>query len=214
MIRPCPLWSGKKPAIKKPLSEQAKAFLGWLTVALAPTILGSKPATILSLANSKNSNLLTLWREYGSEIFADTLVKVLIMRQSSCCEILLFYRADTLKQCLCDKDINYFMKNLGYPVEEGVESCLSTLCGRYCSYCPHEIGIILGIPLKDVLGFMALTDLPSTYKGAWIVYGNRKESQALMQKFAAERSWISSLIAKGLSPYEIMCGNIVESYCV
>jgi hypothetical protein len=213
MIRSCALYSGKKLSIKKPLSEKAKAFSVWLTVALAPTILGSKPSTILSLANSKNSNLLTLWREYGSGILADTLVKVLIMRQSSCCEILLFYRADALKQCLCEKDINRFMKNLGYPVEEGVESCLSTLCSRYRSYCPHEIGIILGIPLKDVLGFMALTDVPLTYKGDWIVYGNHKESQALMEKFAAARSLISSLISKGLSPYEIMCGNIVKSDC-
>ncbi|MBP2657376.1 MAG: hypothetical protein H6Q69_408 [Firmicutes bacterium] len=185
----------------------------WLTVELAPILLGSKPATILSLANSKSSQLLTIWRKCGSELVANSMIRFLRMRQSETKEIILFYRTDILDQYLKDSQNKCFLEGLGYCVEAGVDRCLSLLQMRYRTYCPHEIGIFLGIPLKDVLGFMDKTDLPLTYKGAWYVYGDPNESRSIMEKFTADRFYISFLLTRGMYPDEILNGKIMGTHC-
>ena len=49
---------------------------------------------------------------------------------------------------------------------------------------PHEVGIFIGYPLKDVAGFIAR--LPSTpvHNGVWRVYGDAHESLARMKAYA------------------------------
>ena len=50
---------------------------------------------------------------------------------------------------------------------------------------PHEVGVFIGYPLKDVAGFMRC--LPSTpiHHGAWRVYGGTRESLERMRLYAS-----------------------------
>jgi hypothetical protein len=52
---------------------------------------------------------------------------------------------------------------------------------------PHEVGVFLGYPLKDVAGFMGWVDLPVTCQGPWKIYGNPDRSLALADGFRACR---------------------------
>ncbi|HMM19832.1 MAG TPA: DUF3793 family protein [Selenomonadales bacterium] len=179
-------------------------FFEWLSLALAPTLCGSKPSTILSLRDVRHLALLSIWRECGCATLQTTALRFKILRRLPSLETVLFYRSDLLEQCLADDHHRWFLSSQGYPVNEGVESCLAVLQERFRDCCPHEIGLLLGIPLKDVLGFMAMTDLPLTCRGEWCVYGDPAVSLAAMQRFEDDRSSVACLLSSGMSPYEII----------
>ncbi|SEP35363.1 DUF3793 family protein [Propionispora vibrioides] len=180
-------------------------FLRWLAVELAPTLCGSKPSTILSLINTKSQQALSLWREYGKAVFCDAGVRTLSLRSFADRECVLFYRPDTLLWCINRPAYRAFLENLGYPVEQGSEACLAVLKARFHQCCPHEIGVFLGIPLKDVLGFMGMISLRETCRRDWCIYGNPEESIAVIERFAQDRTHVERLLAIGFCPVEIIC---------
>ncbi|MDF2500493.1 MAG: hypothetical protein K0Q77_1207 [Anaerosporomusa subterranea] len=188
-------------------TKDTDRFIEWLATELAPTILGSKPATVLSFRNSAYLAALAIWRQHGREVLKNTLVQFLPLRYGPNLETVLFYRTDTLQQCITDDQHKCFLRELGYPVDESVDKCLALLRERFNHSCPHEVGVLLGIPLKDVLGFMDRADLPLTCRKEWCIYGNPDASLAAMGKFAGDKSFVSCLIARGANPYEILCGR-------
>ncbi len=189
------------------LSEVTQ-FYQWLTVELAPTIQGSKPSTILSLADSRYQAILTLWRRHGYGFIEQTMIQFRILRHSPASEIVLFYRSDVLEKCLQADLHQSFLADCGYPVAEGSEACLILLEHRFQSACPHEIGLLLGIPLKDVLGFMGLSDLPLTCRKEWCIYGDPADSMVRIQQFAADRSRIARCLLAGINAFDILCGKL------
>ena len=191
-------------------AQDAVCFMKWLTTELAPTLLGNKPATVLSLMNSTYQATLTMWRNHGRDALTHSRLRFLTLRTGPNLETVLFYRPDTLQRCITDKDHQDLLKELGYPVEAGLEHCLDLLRERFRYSCPHEVGILLGIPLKDVLGFMDKADLQLTCRKEWCVYGNPAASLAVMETFAADRSKVSWLIEQGADPYELMNGDHEE----
>ncbi|KYZ77983.1 hypothetical protein AXX12_00095 [Anaerosporomusa subterranea] len=187
--------------------QEINRFMEWLATELAPTILGSKPATVLSFRDSAYQATLAIWRQHGCEVLKNTLVQFLPLRYGPNLEIVLFYRIDVLEKCITDDLHICFLRELGYPVDEGVDKCLALLHERFSHSCPHEVGVLLGIPLKDVLGFMDRTDLQLTCRKEWCVYGNPDASLAVMGNFAGDKSFVSCLIARGANPYEILSGR-------
>ncbi len=49
---------------------------------------------------------------------------------------------------------------------------------------PHEVGVFIGYPLKDVAGFIRNIPATPVHKGAWRVYGDAEESLARMRAYA------------------------------
>ena len=47
---------------------------------------------------------------------------------------------------------------------------------RHKGQIPHEIGLALGYPIKDVLGYMGLVPLPCTGGCGWRIYGDPNPS--------------------------------------
>jgi hypothetical protein len=68
----------------------------------------------------------------------------------------------------------------GYREPANLAATLAQLQGRVrAASFPHEIGIFLGYPLKDVLAFMGEIDLPFACQGPWKIYGNPRQSLEL-----------------------------------
>jgi hypothetical protein len=194
-------------------SQFAGYFTEWLVNSIAPTILGSKPSTVLTLANTRIQPLLAMWRTCGASALEETLVCFRILHWAAERETVLFYRSDMLEQCIVSEPHKHFLEQHGYPVKDGLDTCLEMLQRRYQHCCPHEVGILLGIPFKDVLGFMGLADLPLTCRGEWCVYGNAEESLAIMNQYAADRVHICRLLAQGFTPGQILAGEWGELRC-
>lgn len=187
--------------------DDIEFFNQWLAVELAATLRGNKPSTILSFANTRIKALLTLWRRFGPELLENTSIQYMTLRCAPDKEIVLFYRTDILEQCILESSHSDFLEKHGYPVHMGIKACLDTLKHRFRNCCPHEVGVLLGIPLKDVLGFMGLTKLPLTCRGEWCIYGSPEKSLAAMKQYADDKSWVACLLQKGIHASEIMQGN-------
>lgn len=189
------------------LGRVADYFAEWLVSSLAPTIVGSKPATILTLADNRYQPLLTMWRNTGEVVLDGAVIQFKILHSAEDKETVLFFRSDKLEQCIGANEHKRFLEKLGYPVEAGLGQCLELLKQRFQFCCPHEIGVLLGIPLKDVLGFMGFTDSSITCRGEWCIYGHPDDSLALMKRYAQDRESVCSLMGQGLTPCQILRGK-------
>lgn len=187
--------------------RDAEYFAEWLVNSISPTIVGSKPATILTLADSRYSPLLSMWRNMGQLVLDGTVIRFKVLNSSQDRETVLFFRPDILQQCIATNEHRVFLEKFGYPVEAGLEPCLEMLEQRFQCRCPHEIGVLLGIPLKDVLGFMGITDTTITCRSEWCIYGHPDDSLAIIKRYTQDRENICSLMRQGLSPCQILRGN-------
>lgn len=187
-------------------TRYAGYFAEWLVNYIAATVTGSKPSTILTLMDTRIQPLLTMWRNTGRLVLAETVIRYKVLHKSEGKETILFYRADMLEQCIQNPLHKSFLQELGYPVRSGLDACLTVLEQRFQNCCPHEIGILLGIPLQDVLGFMGLTKLPLTCRKEWCIYGNPDTSLAVMKRYDDDRLHIGSLIDRGFTARQILCG--------
>jgi hypothetical protein len=76
---------------------------------------------------------------------------------------------------------------------------------RYATVgCPPEIGVFLGIPLKDVKGFMGLNSLQHTKYGMWRIYGDPAVSEKRMNEYRSARNMIRRRLISGEDPVEII----------
>ncbi|MCK4649229.1 DUF3793 family protein [bacterium] len=185
---------------------------------IGPTITGEKPATIMSFSNNGNG-LLNLWDNYGREMFqneglghyesahslAPSTKKARITRFSNDSErlsyyemrradegaVILFFHRESLRRFLEQEEIREFLSWLGYRMDQSLEEILSELERRFNSLpFPHEIGIFLGIPLKDVKGFMGLISFPCVQTNRWKIYGNPGISLKIAEGYKEARERI------------------------
>jgi hypothetical protein len=183
------------------------AFAGWLAVQLAPTLCGSKPATILTLADAKGQPLYSLWDRFGDIVLAGTGLEYQVFFRDCRRHIVLFYRPEVLRRQLEEGETGSFLRRLGYPVGEGLQRCLQVLKERFGNGCPHEIGVFLGIPLKDVMGFMGFSGEPLSCRGEWCVYGDACQSLGAMRRFAADRDRVAACLRQGGCPLAVLAGK-------
>ena len=191
--------------IKLPMTGYNKSFARWLVLELAATIYGHKPATILSLQDRPQMPWYSLWEKCGDNIIARTRLKYKILRETPVSKVIFFYHPENLEKCIAQSGHRDFLAERGYPVGQGLERCLALLQQRFQQGCPHEVGLLLGIPLKDVLGFMGLNPSPLTCTGLWCVYGEPSCSLALMEGFVADRKRVIELLGRGHNPLKLLC---------
>lgn len=177
-------------------------FGSWLAEQLAATISGHKPATVLGFCNDRHCQWRTLWDTLGPDLLSKSSVHYLVIRENSLRKTVLFFHPGSLRQCLIEHQS--FFCNCGYPVGNGLEDCLRVLKCKFNNNCPHEIGVMLGIPLKDVLGFME--GQQATCRGCWLIYGEPEDSFERMRLFDKERQKVASMLRAGMPPESIFAG--------
>lgn len=107
------------------------------------------------------------------------------------------YRPDWLRQILDDPECSAFLREQGYG-PESTRGCLKTLRlrmrmesindpdGVACNF-PHEIGVFLGYPIEDVIGFVENEGANYIFRGYWKVYSNPEEATELFCRYKACR---------------------------
>ncbi|NLO98307.1 MAG: DUF3793 family protein [Peptococcaceae bacterium] len=117
----------------------------------APTVLGIKPACLVSIGNSTR-NLPNIWDIWKTDICGRLKLDFLEMKRSPRRILVLFYREDVLAQHLALMENKKFLWKLGYG--DDLKNMLYLLKAKFKSGCPHEVGIFLGFPWQDVKAFM------------------------------------------------------------
>lgn len=101
---------------------------------------------------------------------------------------ILFYHRTALGEVLSDQRNQRFLLQQGYSADENVEKLLDQVVDRLINHeVPHVIGLLLGYPLKDVMGFMGHPSLKLTKVEGWRVYGNPKPSDERYAKIMEAR---------------------------
>lgn len=149
----------------------------------APTLAGLKCANLFnyfhdgeSIVREELEEMNNLLNEKG------VCVEALAWRDKSV--LIYVYRKAMLKKVLKQAEIVDFLKKYGY-TESETDNCLEKLKHRLSDFdCfPHEIGIFLGYPLEDVLGFIENKGKNCESCGVWKVYCNKEEKDLLFKKF-------------------------------
>lgn len=148
----------------------------------APTLAGMKSANLFRyFFTSKETVLLELSELNRKLNFRGVFAEALLWKD---CSVLIYtYRKSQLEHDLEQDGAKALMKQYGY-MECSIEPCLTHLKERLFHYdCfPHEIGLFLGYPLADVLGFIKYKGKNCKYCGLWKVYGNEGETKQLFAR--------------------------------
>ena len=190
--------------------DRHQLLLRHLMIKLAPVLLGVKPAGMVRLTNCGRIGggaQCDLFCLHQREILEALHLECRILRNDGINLVVLFFRRAVLERTLESSEAAGFLKECGYPSGEGMAAILEELtarCRRGGNF-PHEIGIFLGYPLKDVRGFIedrsACRPVP---RGLWRVAGDPAESLAVMEKFRCAEAEITRLLRGNVAPAELM----------
>jgi hypothetical protein len=177
-------------------------FLFRLVRCIAPTIAGIKPATLMNIS-VYNGGLPDVWDYYKKNIFNKSVINYYELKRTDKNVIVLFFNYYQLSKLLRKKPVREFLCSCGYE-SYSIERVLNMLEYGYTCQCPPEIGIFLGIPLKDVKGFMGLNSLQNTKRGMWKIYGDPTVSENLMNNYRNAKNIIIERLFNGEDPIDII----------
>ncbi len=168
--------------------DERDCLASFLALEAAEVLAGAKPANLVQLRNRSQAcgrNLHQLWHGHGAALLAGSPLKALSLRHKESGDLMLFYSPALLRDHLQHPETAAFLRQLGYRSTD-LQSTLAELKRRFQTNAqlPHEIGLFLGYPLKDVSGFMGCSDKPCTACRLWRIYGDPAPSLALNDRYA------------------------------
>ena len=149
----------------------------------APVLAGIKPAALLSFSRKAYPQLPSIARAYSRRFQAEGLIFETVCRCSQHF-LLLVYRPRLLKQRLEENEVRGCLTRFGYP-QDSLSRILHHLRRRLrqTNGFPHEIGLFLGYPPRDVLACLGEIPAPCLLCGYWKVYFNVEEAKQLFAQY-------------------------------
>lgn len=144
----------------------------------SPVLAGLKPAGLFRYETHDSSDLAKRVRSWNTQLSGKGLhVQVLKGCVRTRQYLIYVYRESRLRSVLAEAPVREFLSQEGYvlpasPEDYGV--LLRQLSRRLCCAAdfPHEIGVFLGYPLTDVVGFIQNQGRNFTCCGCWKAYGD------------------------------------------
>ena len=159
--------------------EISRTFEAVLVRQCAPTLAGMKPGSIFCFNHSPLEASRRKVCQWNKQLAPFGLtVQILLERPGSDSVIVFVYRHDRLEQLLSDDAYRSFLSEAGY-AEMDLDGLLAQLAYRLRTQpeFPHEIGVFLGYPLRDVIGFIENRGRNFTCCGFWKSYSGPAEIQ-------------------------------------
>lgn len=165
----------------------------------APVLTGMKPSNIISLQLEDAGELESLLPKYNQAFAARGLV---FRRLCGCRKrmLLFIYDPEQLKAILQDRGYRSYLIAAGYEQQADLEADLRQLEQHLANSAafPHEIGVFLGYPLEDILGFVLNKGAGYKYSGYWRVYGDVPKARKVFAAYEQGRDFILKKLAEGL----------------
>jgi hypothetical protein len=172
-----------------------------LALQCAPLIARLK---ISNLLNIRNSDFATVKR-----IIAGSDISWYVLLQSEDKLTILLYHEESLKNYLESQEVKNAFFKFGYRHIQ-LDCILKEFCVRYERHMlnkgefPHEMGLLLGYPVEDVIGFVDNKGKDSLYTGYWKVYGNKDKKLRLFDSFESAKERLIKLLSCGVSMIDII----------
>lgn len=179
-------------------------FVQKLAYHTAPTLLGIKCANLVSLAAEEFD--LEYHKEYFNRKAAAKGLKCRILCRCKNRALMLVYREKLLKKRLGDSAVRSVLAEYGYPENYSLEECFELLSARIreSDNFPHEIGVFLGYPVEDVVGFIKNNGENFKLCGAWKVYGSVENAKRIFSNYDKCRVFLCSKLNEGEDIYQAL----------
>ncbi len=182
----------------------------FLVFGSAEVLSGVKPANLVRISNRTfgcGRNMYDLWHKYGAALMQESRIEAMPLHNSPTSTLLLLYDPVLLQRRLHSRSATTFLCTLGYSITNEIDESLHQLRARFVgTSVPHEIGVFLGYPLKDVAAFMGHTELPVASQRLWKIYGRPHRSEALADLYQTHHTRIAKQLRadSGIS-FELWC---------
>lgn len=187
--------------LRETYSDETKMSIQ-LALHCAPTIRGSKAANIVTLKRDDSYDFESL--------FEGTKISYRFLKSGRNRTILYLYRKEELEEYLFSKEVEMFLKTYGYS-GKNIDEMLDILSEKIQIFengeteFPHEIGVFLEYPVKDVKSYLENDGKNFAYLGYWKVYHNVQKTKKLFKRYDEE---------KELAVREIMLGKSISEIAV
>lgn len=186
------------------LCYECNEFEQKLAFHTAPALLGIKSANLFSIS-SEDFDINT-----NTKLFNDKAnSKGLEMKVLCNCgkrALILLYSRKLLTQQLADPERKAILSTFGYDVSATLEQYLEKLSSRIYNNrdFPHEIGLFLGYPTEDVIGFIENKGGNFKLCGYWKVYGNVEKAQRTFENYNKCRNFLCKKLSQGNNIYQAL----------
>lgn len=169
----------------------------------APTLASLKPANLFSL-NLSDEPELSDQIEHVNRWMEKKGLFLMELRRRGDRALLYLCRKSYLQRELKDDAVRCFLRRYGYQNTE-LGYALERLKKRLSESreFPHEIGVFLGYPLGDVVGFIENEGKNCKCSGCWKVYCDECEAKRLFARFARCRNVYLKLWKEGWSLWKL-----------
>ena len=145
----------------------------------APTLAGVKPASLFRFG-AESIDTIRDHTVTWDNILRPLGLRAVVLKECPAAQaaMIYVYRVGWLKDILSDNKNLDFLKQIGYR-NAPVPNLLQQLSERLCleREYPHEIGIFLGYPLQDVIGFIENRGWNYSCCGCWKSYSDPEFAQ-------------------------------------
>lgn len=190
----------------KPVQTEAPklSFEETLCFHTAPTLMGLKAASLVSLPNEE-AGLLETWLASLSPCLQARGLHMLLLRRGRRRALLLIYDAQALHKALQAKEAQQLLVRCGFPAQATLPVLLTLLTERMAKGpFPHEIGLFLGYPPEDVAGFIEHKGKGCALVGYWKVYGDKERAAALFRRYDACARCLCQKLRAGATMAEVL----------
>jgi hypothetical protein len=144
----------------------------------APVLLGKKPAALFARP--------PWWDEEPQAPGIRRDLRFLCLSRPGKNALVFAFKPELLARALANPLARKVLADRGYPAAADPEACLAGLARRFreSREFPHEVGLFLGYPPPDVLGFIRHRGGRCKLCGVWKVYSDVERAAALFEEYA------------------------------
>lgn len=165
----------------------------------SPTLAGLKTGNLFSCSVSSKEEMIQKARMLNKQLSSKGL-RILPLRYENARALVYVYRPAKLRHDFLDCDVRKLLEGYGYTIDNP-DACVVQLMKRlrYSEQFPHEIGLFLGYPVEDVVGF--IENRAGGYKltGYWKVYGDLEQAKRTFARYKKCTDVYCEQFAKGKS---------------
>lgn len=163
-----------------------QSFEELLVEQCAPALCGRKAANLFRVSGMEREEVIRAVGYWNEQLKACSIA-VRILKECACGRgfLICVYRTKWLAHVLRGTRTRAFLRAEGYRISDDTEEMLSQLSKRLCvsGDFPHEIGVFLGYPLRDVIGFIENHGENYTCVGYWKAYGNPDRARKIFDSY-------------------------------
>ncbi|WP_315324074.1 DUF3793 family protein [Stomatobaculum longum] len=163
----------------------------------APTFAGLKTGNLFRISYADIEVFREELRELNG-ILKRKGLRAVPVRMTAEFALVYLYRPDFLKRDLGCEEAARLLTSLGYE-PQSVNRSVAFLARmmREKEVFPHEVGLFLGYPPEDVLGFMKSSREGVKCVGCWKVYGDETKARAAFWRFQRCREVFEENVQRG-----------------